>query len=73
MSEILPEHDCSFPDLTQKCVNYVNLKIATKQRNLSANTMFTTFTSLHHVYLIIKEEKKRRKKRHNKNQRLGLG
>ena len=53
MSEILPEQDCSFPDFTQKCVNYVNIKIATKQRNSSANTMFTTFTSLHHVYLII--------------------
>ena len=53
MSEILPEQDCSFPDFTRKCVNYVNFKIVTKQRNLSANTMFNTFTSLHHVYLII--------------------
>ena len=53
MSETLPEQDCSFPDFTRKCVNYVNFKIATKQRNLSANTMFTTFTSLLHVYLII--------------------
>ena len=52
MSETLPEQDCSFPDFTQKCANYVNFEIATKQRNLSANTMFTTFTSLHHVYLI---------------------
>ena len=52
MSEILPKQDCSFPDFTWKCVNYINFKIATKQRNLSANTMFTTFTSWHHVYLI---------------------
>ena len=44
MSETLPEQDCSFPDFTQKCANYVNFEIATKQRNLSANTMFTTFT-----------------------------
>ena len=52
MSETLPEQDCSFPDFTRKCANYVNFEIATKQRNLSANTMFTTFTSLHHIYLI---------------------
>ena len=45
MSETLPEQDCSFPDFTQKCTNYVNFEIATKQRNLSAKTMFTTFTS----------------------------
>ena len=57
MSEILPKQDCSVPDFTRKCVNYVNFKIATKQRNLSANTMFTTFTSLHHVYLIITNKK----------------
>ena len=43
MSETLSEQDCSFPDFTQQCVKYVNFKIATKQRNLSANTMFTTF------------------------------
>ena len=55
MSETLPEQDCSFLDFTQKCANYTNFEIATKQRNLSANTMFTTFTSLHHVYLIIKK------------------
>jgi len=59
MSEILPEQDCSFPDYTQKCVNYVNFKIATKQRNLSANTMFTTFKSLHHVYLIKPKKNKK--------------
>ena len=47
MSETLPEQDCLFPDFTRKCANYVNFEIATKQRNLSANTMFTTFTSLH--------------------------
>ena len=41
MSETLPEQDCSFPDFTRKCANYVNFEIATKQRNLSANTMFT--------------------------------
>ena len=50
MSKTLPEQDCSFPDFTRKGVNYVNLKIATKQRNLGANTMFTKFTSLHDVY-----------------------
>ena len=44
MSETLPEQDCSFPDFTRQCVNYINFKITTKQRNLSANTMFTTFT-----------------------------
>ena len=44
MFETLPEEDCSFPDFTQKCTNYVNFEIATKQRNLSANSMFTTFT-----------------------------
>ncbi len=33
-------------------------QIATKQHNLSANTMLTTFTSLHHVYLITKTPKK---------------
>ena len=53
MSEILLEEDCSFPDFSRKFWNYVNSKIATKQRNLSANTMFTTFTSYNHVYLII--------------------
>ena len=26
MSETLPEQDCSFPDFTRKCANYVNLK-----------------------------------------------
>ena len=44
MSETLPEQDCSFPDFTRKCANYVNFVIVTKQRNLSANTMFTTFS-----------------------------
>ena len=44
MSETLPEQDCLFPDFTRKCANYVNFEIATKQRNLSANTMFTAFT-----------------------------
>ena len=58
MSETIPEQDCSFPDFTRKCANYVNFEIATKQRNLSANTMFTTFTSLHHVYLIITKKTK---------------
>ena len=53
MSETLPEQDCLFPDFTRKCANYVNFEIAAKQRNLSANTMYTTFSSLHHVYLII--------------------
>ena len=44
MSDTLPEHDFLFPDFTRKCTNYVSFKIATKQRNLSENTMFTTFT-----------------------------
>ena len=39
MSETLPEQDYWFPDFTQKCMNYVNFEIATKQRNLSANPM----------------------------------
>ena len=30
-------------------------KIATKHRNLSANTMFATFTSMHHVNKTIKK------------------
>ena len=64
MSEILPEQDCSFPDIIQKCVNYVKFKIATKQRSLSANTMFITFKSLHHVYFIITTTTKIR---HNKS------
>ena len=55
MSEILPEQDCSFSDFTQKCVSYVNFKIATKQHKLSA--MFTIFTSLFNVYLIITKKK----------------
>ena len=48
-----PSRIVFFPNFTQKCVNCVNFKIATKQRNLSENTVFTTFTSLHHVYLTI--------------------
>ena len=44
MSETLPKQDCLFQDFTQKCANYANFEIATKQRNSSANTMFTTFT-----------------------------
>ena len=66
MSKNLPEQDCSFPDFTQKCVNYVNFKIETKQRNKDANRMFTTSTSLHHVYLIITTTKTqiRQKKSH---------
>ena len=42
--ETLTEQDCSFPDCTRKCANYVNFENATKQCNLSANKMFTTFT-----------------------------
>ena len=47
MLEMLPKQDCSFPDYTPKCVNYVNLKIVV---NFITNTMFTTFTFLYHVY-----------------------
>ena len=43
MSDTLPEQNCLFPDFTRECANYVNFEIATKQRILSANTMFTTF------------------------------
>ena len=39
MFETLPEQDCLFPDFIQKCANYVNFEIATKQRNLIANIM----------------------------------
>ena len=46
MSEILPGRDFSFPDFTRNCVSYANLKIATKQRNLSEITMHTTLTLL---------------------------
>ena len=49
----LAEQGCSFSDFTQKCVNYANFQIATKQRNLGANTMLTTFKPLHGIYLII--------------------
>ena len=41
MSRTLPEQDCSFPYFTRKCINF---EIATKERNLGANTMFPTFT-----------------------------
>ena len=40
----LTQQDCLFPDFTPECANYVNFEIATKQHNLGANTMFTTFT-----------------------------
>ena len=40
---------CQKSKFTRKCANYANFIIATKQRNLSAITMFTTFTSLHNV------------------------
>ena len=42
------------------CVNYVNFQIATKQSNLSENAFFTTFPSLHHVYLIITKKNKKK-------------
>ena len=71
MSEILPEQDCSFPDFTRKCVNYVNFKIATKQSNLGANTMFTVFSFLHHVYFIITTTKNQI--RYKKSHRSVLG
>ena len=45
MSEILPKRDFSYPVFSQKCVNYANLKIAKKQRNSSAFTTNTEFTS----------------------------
>ena len=67
MSEILPEQDCSFPDFTRKCVNYVHFKIVKQLGILGVNTMFTAFTSLHHVYLIIATTTK------NNSHRLVLG
>ena len=53
MSDILPEQDCSFRYFTRKCLNDVDFKIVRerkKQLNLSANTTFTTFTSLKNFY-----------------------
>ena len=35
-----------FPDFTRNCVNYTNLKIVTKQPNLSRITMHKAFTSI---------------------------
>ena len=58
MSKLLPEQECSFQDFTRKCVNYVNYKIAAKQCDLGANTIFTTFTYLHNVYLITTKKNK---------------
>ena len=46
MSEILPGREFSFPDFTQKCVNYTNFKNATKQRNFSVITLYTALTYL---------------------------
>ena len=46
MSEILPKLDFSFQNFTQKCVNYANFVIVTKQRKLTAMIMYTTFISL---------------------------
>ena len=59
--KVLPEEDSSFPNCTKKCVNYVNFKMAAKQRNLIANTMFTSclFNNYKNKYI-----------RHNKSQRL---
>ena len=34
ITEILPEQNCPFPCITQKCIHFFNFKIATKQRNL---------------------------------------
>ena len=46
MSKTFPGWDFSFPDITRKCETYTNIKIATKQGNLSAITMHTTLTYL---------------------------
>ena len=58
MSEILPEQDCSFPDFTQKCVNYVNFKTALFKCKYNVYSIYI-FTSC----LI----------RHNKSHRSVLG
>ena len=42
--KLYPSRIVCFQIFTQKSANYVIFEIATKQRNLSANTMFTTFT-----------------------------
>ena len=42
----------------QKLRELCQLQIMTKQRNLSANTMFPSFTSVHHVYLIVTKKTK---------------
>ena len=36
MSEILPEHDYSFPIFTRKAVKFASFTIVTKQRKLGA-------------------------------------
>ena len=52
MSKILPEQDCLFPDFTQKCVNYVDLKIATKQPNLLVQIQCSQHC-LHQFFFVI--------------------
>ena len=47
-----------YPKVCELCP----IQIWTKQCNLSANTMLTTFTSLHHVYQIFIHTKKTQQK-----------
>ena len=45
MSEMLPEQDCSFPDLSKSALITSISKSPQKQHKLGTNTVFTTFTS----------------------------
>ncbi len=51
--QTLPEQDFSCPNFTRKCVNYAKFTIATKQRKLSAFTLYRKFIYWHNVYLIL--------------------
>ena len=72
---MVPEQDCSFLDFTQVCLNYVNFNILTKQHTLSANTMFTAFTSLHKFFVKYLQNKPIRgiTQSYNESHRLVLG
>ena len=46
MSKILPEQDFSFPNFTRKRMNYTNFTVVTKQRKLTAISMYTGWVTL---------------------------
>ena len=76
ISEILPTQDCSFSRFYPKVRELRPSQIAIKQRNLSENTMFTTFTSFHNVYQIFTKKthtKKYTLPKVNKSYRSVLG